>query len=203
MVTLIAPGYGFGLRIMADCYFAHKVAHAGGLPGFGSLMIWLPEYGVGLFAFGNRTYTDYSDASDSVFAMLLRTGGLERRVPQPAPALVRAREQVTRLVINWNDALADSIASMNLYLDHSKAHRIAELDSLHAKVGACTAGTNWYVIENALRGQWIMPCEHGAIWVSITMAPTMPPAVQFREGGEETAAFGNVKHHPEERNCRN
>ncbi len=102
-VTLFAPGYGFGLRIVANCNFSHIVAHAGGLPGFGSLMIWLPEYGVGLFAFGNRTYTDYSAASDSVFALLKRTGGLERRTPVPAPALVRAqrpgvapRDQVER-----------------------------------------------------------------------------------------------------------
>jgi CubicO group peptidase (beta-lactamase class C family) len=202
-VTLFVAGYGYGLRIMADCRFAHKVAHAGGLPGFGSLMIWLPEYGVGLFAFGNRTYTNYSDASDSVFAMLARTGGLERRVPQPAPALVKARDQVTRLVIKWSDALADSIASMNLYLDHSKGHRIAQLDSLHAKVGVCSAAKEWYVIENALRGQWIMPCEHGAIWVSITMAPTAPPSVQFLDVGEESAAMADSKHHPEERNCRN
>jgi CubicO group peptidase (beta-lactamase class C family) len=201
-VTLFAPGYGYGLRIVADCRFAHKAAHAGGLPGFGSLMIWLPEYGVGLFAFGNRTYTDYSAASDSVFAMLQRTGGLERRVPQPAPALAVAREQVTRLVIKWNDALADSIAAMNLYLDHSKGHRIAQLDSLHARVGACSAATQWFVVENALRGQWIMPCEHGAIRVSITMAPTMPPKVQFLEVTEESSAMANAKRHPEERNCR-
>ncbi len=166
-------------------------------------MIWLPEYGVGLFAFGNRTYTDYSAASDSVFALLKRTGGLERRTPVPAPALVKARDQVSRLVIKWSDALADSLASMNLYLDHSKSHRIAQLDSLHAKVGACTAATNWFVVENALRGQWIMPCERGAIWVSITMAPTMPPSVQFLDVAEESTAMANAVRHPEERNCRN
>ncbi len=57
-------------------------------------MIWLPEYEVGLFAFGNRTYTDYSERATGV-AMLARTGGLERRMPQPAPALVKARDQVT------------------------------------------------------------------------------------------------------------
>jgi hypothetical protein len=202
-VTLFSAGYGFGLRIMADCRFAHIVTHSGGLPGFGSLMVWLPEYGVGLFAFGNRTYTNYSAASDSVFALLARTGGLERRLQQPAPALVKARDQVTRLVIKWNDALADSIAAMNLYLDHSKGHRIAQLDSLHAKVGSCSAATQWFTVENALRGQWIMPCEHGAIWVGITMAPTMPPKVQFLEVVEEAAAMANAKRHPEEMNCRN
>jgi hypothetical protein len=32
-------------------------------------------------------------------------------------------DQVSRLVANWNDALADSIAAMNLYLDESKERR--------------------------------------------------------------------------------
>ena len=40
-------GYGFGLRVTSDCRFEHIVAHGGGLPGFGSYMQWLPEYGVG------------------------------------------------------------------------------------------------------------------------------------------------------------
>ena len=35
------------------------------------------------------------------------------------------------------------------------------------------------VVENALRGQWTIPCERGALRVSITLAPTMPPLVQF------------------------
>jgi len=178
-IHLSAPAYAFGLRIMADCRFDHIVAHAGGLPGFGSLMIWLPEYGVGMFAFGNRTYTDWSSTADSAFALLIATGGLEPRAPVPAPALVRARDQVSRLVMSWNDALADSLASMNLFLDHSKSHRRAQLDSLHAKLGACSAAKTWYVVENALRGQWVMPCERGALGVSITMAPTMPPSVQY------------------------
>ena len=38
------------LRVAADCRFDHIVSHGGGLPGFGSYMQWLPEYGVGMFA---------------------------------------------------------------------------------------------------------------------------------------------------------
>ena len=43
-------GYGFGLRVTSDCRFEQIVAHGGGLPGFGSYMAWLPDYGVGIFA---------------------------------------------------------------------------------------------------------------------------------------------------------
>ena len=51
-----------GWAFPANCDFAHIVAHTGGLPGFGSLMRWLPEYGVGIIAFGNRTYTGWGAA---------------------------------------------------------------------------------------------------------------------------------------------
>ena len=49
-------GYGYGLRTAADCRFDHISTHSGGLPGFGSHMAWLPEYGVGMFAMANLTY---------------------------------------------------------------------------------------------------------------------------------------------------
>jgi uncharacterized protein YicC (UPF0701 family) len=36
-------------------------------------------------------------------------------------------------------------------------------------------------VENALRGTWTMKCERGDLDVSMTLAPTMPPTVQFLE----------------------
>jgi hypothetical protein len=46
-------------------------------------------------------------------------------------------------------------------------------------VGACTAPSTFDIVENALRGQWTMSCERGALQVAITLAPTMPPGVQY------------------------
>ena len=61
--TLLASetGYGFGLRVTSDCRFEQIVAHGGGLPGFGSYMAWLPEYGVGMFAMATLTYSGPSE----------------------------------------------------------------------------------------------------------------------------------------------
>jgi CubicO group peptidase (beta-lactamase class C family) len=50
-------GYGYGLRVSSDCRFETIAAHGGGLPGFGSYMAWLPDYGVGLFAMATLTYS--------------------------------------------------------------------------------------------------------------------------------------------------
>jgi CubicO group peptidase (beta-lactamase class C family) len=180
-IRLSTGGYGFGLRVSADCRFAHIVTHSGGLPGFGSQMRWLPEYGVGIITFGNRTYSGWGPPIDAAMAALVQTGALQPRMAEPAPALIEARAQVSRLVMNWDDQLARSIASENLFLDRSIDRRAAEMAAHHKRVGVCTAGTGFAYVENALRGRWILPCERGNLLVSITLAPVVPPKVQFLE----------------------
>jgi hypothetical protein len=101
----------------------------------------------------------------------------------PSPALLQARRDVSQLVSAWDDALADRVAADNLFLDRSKDRRRKEIDGLRAKVGACQAPSEFSVVENALRGTWTLTCERGALDVAVTLAPTMPPTVQFLEVG--------------------
>jgi hypothetical protein len=187
-IRLRSGGYGFGLGITTNCLFAHIVAHSGGLPGFGSQMRWLPEYGVGIIAFGNRTYTGWGPPIDAAVTALAETGALQPRMPEPAPALVDARARVTRLVLNWDAALARSLAAENLFLDRSIDRRAADIAALRSKVGSCTAGSGFGYVENALRGMWVLPCERGNLLVSITLAPIEPPKVQFLEVTETPSA---------------
>ena len=159
----------------------HIVAHSGGLPGFGSRMRWLPEYGVGIIAFGNRTYTGWGPPFAAALTELNETGALRAREAIPAKALVNAREQVTKLILDWDDDLAQSIAAQNLFLDRSIDRRRADIAALRTQSGRCKAASGFAYVENALRGQWILPCERGDLLVSVTLAPTMPPSVQFLE----------------------
>ncbi len=180
-VQLNASGYGYGLRISQTCDFAHVVAHSGGLPGFGSQMRWLPEYGVGLIAFGNRTYTPWGDVLGPALTALKDSGGLRPRAVQPSGALVEAREQVTALVGRWDDAAIERLAAVNLFLDRDKARRRAEFAQLRAEVGGCRDAGGWVSIENRLRGDWLLRCERGDLIASVTLAPTEPPKVQHLE----------------------
>lgn len=178
-VQLNAGGYAYGLRVWQNCQFPTIVAHGGGLPGFGTYERWLPEYGVGIIAFGNKTYTGWAGTFDTAFDLLARTGGLQPRTIEPSPALTSARDAVSSLVVRWDDAAADRIAAVNLFLDQSKDRRHAAIDALHASVGACTPGSGFDRVENALRGDWTLNCERGKLKVAITLAPTSPPKVQF------------------------
>lgn len=175
---LNASGYGYGLRIAQSCAFAHIVAHSGGLPGFGSIMQWLPDHGVAFIAMGNLTYTSWGGVANQVFDALAGTGALEPREPEPAPALLEMRDAVSRLVNEWNDALADSIAAENLYLDLDKDRRRAAIAGVRAQTGPCRP-EGPFLVENALRGEWAMRCERGAVAVAITLAPIVPPRVQY------------------------
>lgn len=177
-LQLILSSYGYGLGIAQDCRFNYIVGHGGGLPGYGSLMRWLPEYGVGVIAMGNQTYTGFGSLIADTLAALDRTGALRPRMVQPSPALLSAQQDVSQLITNWDDALAKRIAAYNLFLDASAEVRAARFRELAATHGDCrNIGT--IEPENALRGTWRMTCERGWLDVNITLAPTSRPRVQL------------------------
>jgi CubicO group peptidase (beta-lactamase class C family) len=177
-LTMTAGGYGYGLRISQNCLYAISIAHSGGLPGFGSLMRWLPEHGVGIVALGSLTYTGWGGVAEQALTLLRETGGLVTREPQPAPVLLTRRDQVSRLITQWSNPLADSLAAMNLYLDESKERRSAAISRLTAAVGGNCRNEGPFVAQNALRGEWRMRCASGDLRVFITLAPTEPAKVQ-------------------------
>lgn len=176
--SLNAGGYGYGLGVTQTCRVGHVVAHSGGLPGFGSLMRWLPEHGVGIIALGNRTYTGWGGVVDDALALLAETGGLVPREPQPSPVLLAMQHQVSRLVQQWEPPLADSVAAMNIFRDEPAPRRAAQVARLRDAAGGQCRIEGPFVVENALRGQWAMQCAAGRLRVGITLAPTEPARVQ-------------------------
>lgn len=178
-LQLSLSSYGYGLGISQDCRFNYIVGHGGGLPGYGSLMRWLPEYGVGLIAMGNLTYTPgFGALFGDTFAALDRTGALRPRVVQPSPALLSAQKDVSQLIVKWDDALARRIAADNLFLDVSADVRAARWRTLATTHGACGSPAS-IDADNALRGRWRMTCDRGWLDINITLAPMNPPRVQL------------------------
>jgi CubicO group peptidase (beta-lactamase class C family) len=170
-------GYGYGLRVSSDCRFERIVGHGGGLPGFGSYMAWLPDYGVGIFAMASLTYAGPSEPINKAWDALLKTGGLKKRELSPSPLQTEMRKHIINLWNKWDDAEAKSIGSMNLLLDAPGPQRKAEIEKLKAEVGKCGEASQ-VLPENWLRGQFNMSCEKGNVGVFFTMAPTQPPKVQ-------------------------
>jgi CubicO group peptidase (beta-lactamase class C family) len=172
-----ASGYGYGLRVSTDCRFEHIVGHGGGLPGFGSYMAWLPDYGVGIFAMASLTYSGPSKPISRSWDALLKSGGLQKRELPASSMLVQFRDRILDLWTGWDDSKAKTIAAMNLLLDVPPAQRRAEIEKIKEDVGLCT-GPGPVMPENWLRGQFNLSCERGTVGVFFTLAPTLPPAIQ-------------------------
>ncbi len=171
-------GYAFGLGTFATCEYARGVSHTGGLPGYGSILQFLPEHGVGVIALSNVTYAPMSRFAREVLRRLRETGALVPRVFVPSEALVGAKGAVGRLVTRWNDAEADGIVADSFFLDKPRARWVAELETLRVSHGACRE-EGPIDAENALRGTFRLGCDRGWIDVSLTLAPTSPPRIQY------------------------
>jgi CubicO group peptidase (beta-lactamase class C family) len=185
-------GYGYGLRISTDCRFDHIVGHGGGLPGFGSYMAWLPDYGVGIFAMATLTYAGPAEPINQAWDALLKSGGLQQRELPVSPMLLQMREHIVHLWKQWDDAEAKQNTAENFFLDAPTAQRRAEIQRLKTEVGECGAAGP-VIPENWLRGQFNMSCAKGTIGVFFTLAPTQPPLMQhlaFRKIDSEKARMG-------------
>ena len=170
--------YGYGLAVSRDCRFDRIIGHGGGLPGFGSYMMWLPEEGVGLFAMANLTYQGPRVPQDQALEALRKTGALKRRELPPAPVLNSTADTLTAIFRKWDDGALRKIAAGNLFEDQPIATRRKEAEELRKQVGSCS-GREAVKAENWLRGQFRINCDKGAVEASFTLAPTMPPTVQF------------------------
>jgi hypothetical protein len=140
-------------------------------------MLWLPDYGVGLFAMANLTYAGPAEPINQALDAFLKTSGLQKRELPAPPILVQTRDHIVKLWKEWDDSEAKQIAAMNLFLDQPVAQRREEIRKLKEEVGQCSA-VGPVIAENWLRGQFNMTCEKGTVGVFFTMAPTQPPGVQ-------------------------
>lgn len=172
----IMSGYGYGLGITQNCEGRTWVSHGGALPGFGSNYVFYPEYGVGLMAFGNLTYTTPWPLPE-IEQLLFENAGLQPRELPASDILVARQQQVSELIQHWDSALETEILAENFYLDQSREHRMAEVEAILSQAGAIQ---QMQPIEpyNQLRGRFGMQAEHGVVNVFFTLTPEKDPKVQ-------------------------
>ena len=169
-------GYGYGLGIYKDCTGILEVAHGGALPGYGSHYAFFPEYGVGIMAFGNLTYTRPYDLG-KMLEVLFEKADIQPRVLPVSNILSKRKEQILQLIQSWDQELEADILAENFYLDKSRDHRKNEIEEVLIKAGKIRTVEKIEPL-NQLRGEFRIIAENGSINVFFTLTPEKDPKVQ-------------------------
>jgi len=172
----VISGYGFGLGITTFCNDLKQVGHGGALPGFGSDYRFFPEYGIGIMAFCNLTYTG-AYPRKKIGELLFEKIGLTPRQLPVSDILKERQQQIMELIQNWNPELETNILAENFYMDTSRDVRISEIQEILNKAGAIQT-TNEVEPSNQLRGGFNVQAENGVIHIFFTLTPEKHPKVQ-------------------------
>jgi CubicO group peptidase (beta-lactamase class C family) len=173
----LAYAYGMGMYVADDCELGTVLFHGGGYPGYGSHVLLLPEYGIGIFALANRTYAGPSVAVWDSAVALQKAGALHAReapVGAPLAASYAAAGAIWRA--GEIDAAKDLLA-MNVLMDRSAANWKAELSRLKQQVGACDTSAP-IAATGALAGTFTWRCATGRLEGTLLLAPTTPATIQ-------------------------
>ena len=172
-----AAAYGMGMIVIVDCDLGTTLSHGGGYPGYGSFVLLLPDYGVGIFAFANRTYAGPRPPVWDAAVVLRRAGLLKARAIELSDGLVKAYAGVGKMFTAGSIAPARELLAMNFLMDHSAESWAREFTELRAQVGECE--TNAPIVPTgALAGDFAWRCERGRVQGSLLLAPTTPPTIQ-------------------------
>ena len=168
-----AATYAMGFFAATDCDLGLTLSHGGGYPGYGSHVLLLPDYGVGIFAFANRTYAGPRAPVWDAAVMLLRSGRLKPRSLMPSAALTSAYAAAVKIFAAGSVTSAGDVLAMNVLMDRDADHRARDYAGLKADVGTCDTGTA-IVPTGALAGEFTWTCEHGRVKGQILLGtPTL------------------------------
>ncbi len=168
--------YGYGLRTSRDCNQLYSVAHGGALPGFGSNYVFYPEYGVGIMAFGNLTYTGPLPTAEIERLLFSEHGLVARKLPL-SNILKKRKDEILNLIFDWDQAESSSIFAENFFLDRSFDYRKNEINALLEQAGEMLEVTE-VIPLNQLRMVISMKCKNGIIKTLITLNPEPNPLIQ-------------------------
>ena len=173
----VASAYNYGLGWLRDCDGKVYISHSGGLPGFGSQWRFMPDYGIGVVAFANRTYAGFGTINLQVLDTMIKLAGLQPRRLPVSSILDKRINELLKLLPAWNNASGSGIFAENFFPDYPIDTLKKYATDLYVKAGKIK-GIKEIKPENQLRGIVILEGEKTDIEIYITLSPENPPLIQ-------------------------
>lgn len=169
--------YGMAWRVAQDCDLGLTMAHGGGFPGYGSHVMLMPEYGVGIFALSNRTYAGPSAPAWDTAVAMDKAGLLKRREIPISPAIAQMHDAVRKAYDAGNLEPLEGKLAMNFLMDRSAENWAMEFGKLKNQMGECPVA-DAPVPTGAMSTEFRWACDMGNIEGVLLLAPTKPVTIQ-------------------------
>jgi CubicO group peptidase (beta-lactamase class C family) len=176
-VCASASAYTYGLGWQRDCEGRVYIGHGGGLPGFGSHWRVMPDYGIGIVAFANRTYAGVGGVNLEVLDLIIREAGLKPRQLPVSNILALRKAELLKVIPSWENAEKSGIFAENFFPDNPIDNLRKNYADIWAKAGKIIS-VKELIPENQLRGRFIIEGENANIEVFFTLTPENPPIIQ-------------------------
>jgi CubicO group peptidase (beta-lactamase class C family) len=169
--------YGFGMRVAQDCELGLTVAHSGGYPGYGSFVLLMPDSGIGIFAFSNRTYNSGTPPVWDAAMALYRAGAINKRTLPVSPLLAQGYSAAGRIFAAGDVTTAKDNLAMNFLMDKDAAHWAQAIAAVKSQTGQC-ATDGPIMPTGAMSGTFTWNCATGKVKGDLLLAPTRDATIQ-------------------------
>ncbi len=173
----VTAAYSYGLGWLKDCDGKTYISHSGGLPGFGSQWRIMPEYGIGVVAFGNRTYAPMGAVNLKVLDTIIKMAALKPAQLPPSKILEQRKNELVKVLPDWINAEQTGIFAENFFPDYPIDSLKKYAKELYAKAGKIIS-VKEVKPENQLRGSFIIEGEKTELEIYFTLSPENPPLIQ-------------------------
>ncbi len=176
-ICAVTTAYCYGLGWLKDCDGKTYIAHSGGLPGFGSQWRFMPDYGIGIVSFSNRTYAPMGFVNLKILDTIIKIAELQPMQLPPSKILEQRKNELVKILPEWNNAEQSGIFAENFFPDYPIDTLKKYAKDLYAKAGKIVA-VKEVKPENQLRGSFILQGEKTDIEIYFTLSPENPPLIQ-------------------------
>lgn len=169
--------YAYGLRWAQDCDEKINISHSGGLPGFGSNWVFLPDYGLAVMSFDNRTYGTTYQINMNVLDTIITLAKLAPRTLPVSDILEKRQQDLVSFLPHWTGAAESDIFADNFFMDNQVADLVRQTVGLYREVGAIRH-IGPVKPSNQLRGTFIIEGERNNIEIFFTLNPEKQARIQ-------------------------
>jgi CubicO group peptidase (beta-lactamase class C family) len=172
-----ARAYAYGLGWLRNAVGRTCIGHSGGLPGFGSNWTMMPDYGLAIMSFDNRTYGGTTTINRVVLDSIITLAALEPRMLPVSDILQKRMDELVEILPGWEGAEASGLFAENFFMDYRLKDIVKRTAELYEEAGQID-GVGPMKPMNQLRGTFTLEGEKKNIRIFFTLTPEKEPRIQ-------------------------